>query len=403
MHPSLEKVPDFSQALGIPVYVVGGAVRDALLDRPIADIDIASALHPQEFKLRCRRLGWHTIDTGIEHGTVTVLVEGIAYEHTTFRLDVSCDGRNATIRFSDTIEEDLSRRDFTINAMAWRPGEFVDPFGGRGDLIDHRILRCVGDPSQRFAEDKLRIVRAARFAARFSLLVSPDLAPAARLLAPNYAVHVSPERSAAETFKARLHGPEYLRHCRDFGVLEHLVPAAAGIDDDAFEEWITLLSRACVHSEEAWFAALASARPDQGPQVAAESLAEHLRLSTRLKRAAMQMLQLSPHLNAASEGAATLRRLIEAAGPNWPHVRDYALEVLPSRAALRQRLFEHEGAALAALATPIVNGATLSRLGLKPSPLFKELIAWAGDRQAEGMKQEELLRLLQEKLRRPEA
>jgi len=402
MHPSLEKVPDFSSALGLPVYVVGGAVRDALLDRPVADIDIASALHPPEFKLRCRHHGWHTIDTGIDHGTVTVLVDGVAYEHTTFRLDVSCDGRNATIRFSDTIEEDLSRRDFTINAMAWRPGEFVDPFGGRDDLMKRRILRCVGDPALRFAEDKLRIVRAARFAARFSLLVSPDLAPAARALAPSYAAHVSPERSAAETMKARMHGPEYIRLCRDFGVLGNLVPAAAELDDEAFETWVDLLSRASVNSEESWVAALASARPGPSPQAAAEELADHLRLSTKLKRATTQMLQLSPQLNAASESPASLRRLIEAAGSNWPYVRDYALEVLPSSAALRQRLFDFEAAALAALASPIVNGATLSRLGLKPSPLFKELISWAGDRQAEGMPRDELLQQLEREIKRRE-
>ena len=125
---------NFQQVFQYPVYIVGGYIRDHLLGIPGKDIDIASDLRPQDFKNLCQSKGYKTFDTGIEHGTITVFIEGVAYEHTTFRKDVSCDGRNATISFSQTIEEDLSRRDFTINAMALLGDQLIDPYEGQNDL-----------------------------------------------------------------------------------------------------------------------------------------------------------------------------------------------------------------------------------------------------------------------------
>jgi tRNA nucleotidyltransferase (CCA-adding enzyme) len=116
------------------------------------------------------------VPLGVEHGTIGVLAEsGAMFEVTTFRRDIETDGRHAVIEFASTIDEDLARRDFTINAMAWRPAtdEFVDPWNGRSDL-DRRVLRAVGDPAQRIAEDYLRVLRGLRFAGRLDLAIDPE-------------------------------------------------------------------------------------------------------------------------------------------------------------------------------------------------------------------------------------
>ena len=151
---------------------MGGAVRDVLLSVPSVDWDLATRARPGQV----RRLFRRTVPIGIEHGTVGVLArDGTLYEVTTFRRDVETHGRHAVVEFAETLEEDLSRRDFTINAVAWHPlrDELRDPFGGVQDLEDG-ILRTVGDPGARFSEDYLRVLRALRFAGRFDLEVHPE-------------------------------------------------------------------------------------------------------------------------------------------------------------------------------------------------------------------------------------
>ncbi|HJV39438.1 MAG TPA: HD domain-containing protein [Geothrix sp.] len=164
------------EALGpeAELVVVGGAVRDELLGRPHADWDLATKLMPKAVMDRARAAGLKAIPTGLQHGTVTVLLEDRPIEITTFRSDGDyLDGRHPeTVRLGVSLEEDLSRRDFTINAMALPVGggELVDPFGGRADL-ETRTLRAVGDPLHRFAEDGLRTLRACRFAAQLGFEV----------------------------------------------------------------------------------------------------------------------------------------------------------------------------------------------------------------------------------------
>lgn len=156
------------------LVVVGGAVRDELLGRPHADWDLATKLMPRAVMDRAKAAGLKAIPTGLQHGTVTVLLEGRPVEITTFRSDGDyLDGRHPeTVRLGVSLEEDLSRRDFTINAMALPVGGggLVDPFGGRVDL-EARILRAVGDPLRRFTEDGLRTLRACRFAAQLGFEV----------------------------------------------------------------------------------------------------------------------------------------------------------------------------------------------------------------------------------------
>ena len=159
---------------GAELVVVGGAVRDELLGRPHADWDLATALLPQAVMERARAAGLKVIPTGLQHGTVTVLLEGRPVEVTTFRSDGDyLDGRRPeSVRLGVALVEDLSRRDFTINAMALPVGggDLVDPFGGQADLAARRI-RAVGDPLLRFAEDGLRPLRACRFASQLGFEV----------------------------------------------------------------------------------------------------------------------------------------------------------------------------------------------------------------------------------------
>lgn len=170
---------DLKAALGpeAELMIVGGAVRDELLGRPHADWDLATRLLPQVVMARAQAAGLRVIPTGLQHGTVTVILEGLPLEVTTFRSDGDyLDGRRPeTVELGVTLEEDLSRRDFTINAMALPVGGegLVDPFGGQLDLAA-RLIRAVGDPRQRFAEDGLRTLRACRFAAQLGFEVEPD-------------------------------------------------------------------------------------------------------------------------------------------------------------------------------------------------------------------------------------
>jgi tRNA nucleotidyltransferase/poly(A) polymerase len=152
---------------GYKAWAVGGAMRDALVGAAGGDWDLATDARPDDVRRVFRR----TVPVGIEHGTVGVLApDGVLYEVTTFRRDVETFGRRAVVEFASTIDEDLARRDFTINAMAWDPltGEVRDPFGGLDDLRNRR-LRTVGDPRQRMAEDYLRVLRALRFAGHYGL------------------------------------------------------------------------------------------------------------------------------------------------------------------------------------------------------------------------------------------
>jgi tRNA nucleotidyltransferase/poly(A) polymerase len=184
------------------IYAVGGCVRDRLLGKEPHDLDFAVPYHPKETMKMAMAAGYHSVPTGIDNGTVTVIVDDKHYEITTFRKDVECDGRQAKSTFSDTIEEDLSRRDFTINAMAMdKSGILIDPYGGHYDLKSN-IIKTVGDPFDRFEEDYLRIIRAARFGARFGAEYTAEIWDAMCYLAPKVMEKVSPERIFMEFNKA---------------------------------------------------------------------------------------------------------------------------------------------------------------------------------------------------------
>ncbi len=160
--------------------IVGGAVRDALAGSPVADIDLASPLKPDAVMDRLRAAGLKAVPTGLAHGTVTAVAAHRGFEITTLRRDVETDGRHAVVAFTDDWREDAARRDFTINAMSLaRDGTVHDYFGGRDDLRAG-IVRFVGDPATRIAEDYLRVLRFFRFQARYGS-AAPDAAALAAI------------------------------------------------------------------------------------------------------------------------------------------------------------------------------------------------------------------------------
>lgn len=183
---------------GYEAYIVGGCVRDMLLNREPGDWDITTSALPGQVK----ELFHRTVDTGIQHGTVTVMVGKEGYEVTTFRVDGEYeDGRHPkSVAFTPNLTEDLKRRDFTINAMAYNKATgFVDEFGGVEDLR-RGIIRCVGEPMDRFTEDALRILRAIRFSAQLGFEIEERTLEAIRVIAPNLA-KVSKERVQVELTK----------------------------------------------------------------------------------------------------------------------------------------------------------------------------------------------------------
>lgn len=185
-------------AAGHEVWCVGGAIRDLLLGGPQSDVDLATSATPDTVQ----RLFRHTVPIGVRFGTVGVLDrERRLHEVTTFRQDVETDGRHAVVRYGASLEEDLARRDFTINAIAYHPlrHEWRDPFGGRADLAAG-VVRAVGDPAARFREDYLRILRGLRFAARFGFAIEPATWAAMLAAAPGL-VHLSAERVRDEWVK----------------------------------------------------------------------------------------------------------------------------------------------------------------------------------------------------------
>ena len=227
LDPGAAALLDALHAAGYAAYAVGGCVRDSLLGRTAHDWDLCTSALPQQVMELFRTE--QCIPTGLQHGTVTIKYGGQLYETTTFRTEGSyTDGRHPDeVQFVPDVREDLARRDFTINAMAYNAAEgLVDPFGGQKDL-QNGLLRAVGEPQQRFTEDALRILRLYRFAARFGFALDAATARAARQLAPHLDC-ISAERIQEELAKL-LAAPQpggYLEPAVLAVVLPELTPAA---------------------------------------------------------------------------------------------------------------------------------------------------------------------------------
>lgn len=212
---------------GCEAYAVGGCVRDTLLGKTPYDWDITTSALPMQVKSMFKR----TVDTGLKHGTVTVMIGKTGYEVTTYRIDGEYkDGRHPeNVEFAVNLLEDLKRRDFTINAMAYSDKNgLVDEFDGRGDL-ERGIVRCVGNPIERFTEDALRMMRAIRFSAQLSFEIDKETYKAIEKLSPNIA-QVSMERIQVELTKTIMSdNPEKVELYYETGIFSVVLPDVAAI------------------------------------------------------------------------------------------------------------------------------------------------------------------------------
>ncbi len=209
-------------AAGYEAYAVGGCIRDSILGREPNDWDITTSARPEQIKALFNR----TVDTGIAHGTVTVMLDREGYEVTTYRIDGEYEDHRhpREVKFTSRLVEDLQRRDFTVNAMAYNEtAGLVDAFDGLGD-IRRGVIRCVGCARERFTEDALRILRALRFSAQLGYTIEEETRQAIRDLAPDLAA-ISAERIAAELVKLLVSPhPDYLRQAYDMGVTAVILP-----------------------------------------------------------------------------------------------------------------------------------------------------------------------------------
>ena len=210
------------QAAGFEAYAVGGCVRDSILGRTPDDWDITTSAKPEQVKALFRR----TLDTGLQHGTVTVMLEKDGFEVTTYRIDGTYeDGRHPKeVTFTSNLEEDLKRRDFTINAMAYNEQVgLVDIFGGLRDM-EQKMIRCVGEPEARFGEDALRIMRAVRFSAQLGYVIETQTKEAIVKLAHTLK-QISAERVQVELVKLLVSpNPDFIRVAYETGITKVILP-----------------------------------------------------------------------------------------------------------------------------------------------------------------------------------
>ena len=213
---------DILKGRGFEAYIVGGCVRDAVLARTPNDWDITTSARPEDVKAAFRR----TVDTGIAHGTVTVLVHDESFEVTTYRIDGAYeDGRHpSSVTFTPNLTDDLMRRDFTVNAMAYNEKDgLVDPYGGMDDL-QRKCIRCVGDPDERFSEDALRVLRAVRFSAQLGFSIENETLKALSRHAENLR-KISAERIQTELVKLLVSPhPGMIRTLYETGITRVILP-----------------------------------------------------------------------------------------------------------------------------------------------------------------------------------
>ena len=214
---------------GFEAFAVGGCIRDSLLGRVPNDWDITTSAKPEDIM----NIFENTVETGIEHGTVTVVIDKEPYEVTTYRIDGDyTDGRHPdSVEFTENIEEDLSRRDFTINAMAYNNSTgLVDVFGGREDL-ENRVIRCVGNPKKRFEEDALRMMRGIRFSAQLGFSIDKDTFKAIEEMADSISA-VSIERINVEFTKTLMSDAKKIMIYHKTGILKNVLPELYTIEKE---------------------------------------------------------------------------------------------------------------------------------------------------------------------------
>lgn len=332
---------------GYEAYMVGGCVRDALLGREPNDYDIATDASPEAVTGLFER----TIPTGIRHGTVTVSYDGGLCEVTTYRTDgeYSDHRRPDTVRFTRSLTEDLARRDFTINAMAMdAAGRVTDPFGGRRDL-GLGLVRCVGDPMERFSEDALRMFRAVRFSAQLGFEIDGGTLAALRLRAP-LSRDVSAERVASELGLILASGrPDFVWLTVEYGLLDGYVLPSSPPDVRAALGSLPPGSRWAYFCRDL----------ERGGCIgSAGGFLSALRLDSRTIRTALGALEVM------RSGSRDWKRLLRDYG------RDAVLAAYPDEPGLKAVLTSGECYTLASLA---INGDDLTALGYSGAELGRML------------------------------
>ena len=185
MYEQIQKVFNNLIDNGYECYIAGGAVRDIVRGVEPSDYDFATNATPDEITRIFESAGYRTIPTGIEHGTITTIIDDISFEVTTYRIDLNCNGRHCDVQFTSSLEEDIKRRDFTVNALAMDiNNNIIDLVDGIGD-IHRRLIKAVGDPDQRFTEDYLRILRSIRFYTKLDFEIDPLTYQSIKKLYPN--------------------------------------------------------------------------------------------------------------------------------------------------------------------------------------------------------------------------
>lgn len=301
------------EVCGHEAVAVGGCVRDHLMGRTPTDYDLATSALPEEVMDAFRNA--RVVPTGLKHGTVTLISGGMAIEITTYRVDGAYrDHRRPDgVRFTGSLTEDLKRRDFTVNAIAYSPGRgLIDPMGGGAD-IENRLIRAVGDPAARFGEDALRILRALRFAARLGFSIEPATAAALRAMAASLSF-VARERVGAEVeglVLGRGAEPVLAAHRE---VMEAAVPEFSFVDAAGYARALSLTGRAPLDAA-ARLAALFS--PLRGGAAAALT---SLRLPGRVTSRALRLIEwlnapdLDPARALGALGASDARALFQMIG-----------------------------------------------------------------------------------------
>jgi len=402
---------------GYETWAVGGAIRNTLLGVPEGDWDLATRAHPEVVV----RLFPRTVPVGIDHGTVGVLTrDGVLLEVTTFRKDVETFGRHAVVEFADTLQEDLSRRDFTVNAIAWHPltGEIRDPFQGRQDL-KAGLLRTVGDPEERFAEDYLRVLRALRFSGRFQFQIHEETWKAIRAAEGELGI-LSPERVREELLKILSAAPTPSRALslyRSSGVLSALYPEVAAVEgclrpghaEDIWAHSLRLVDvlpparpllrlaalfqgvgipECCEEEIASVTRAGASIDPMERGRERTAALMIRLRFSNAEIREVSELMQMGLEPPLSLELPSELRRWLHRAGPHhlpafsriWAAKARLDGDPDPTVRLLRRLRSKVQSGVPLSQAEIAFDGRDLISMGLKPGPRFGEILAVLMDR-----------------------
>ena len=390
----LENAPNFDQLFQTKIYIVGGAVRDALLQHPITEIDLCSELTPEQLIQKCQQLNIKYFGTGLNHGTISFRYKGELYEHTTFRYDVTCDGRNATIKYAKSLQEDIIRRDFTINALAYNNGKIYDYANGQRDL-EKQLIRTVGNAKKRFQEDYLRIIRAARFSSRFNFSLDQELIDAAQELSPNILKFVSIERIRNEIDKSIGNINAFLEKALELNFFFHLFPL---YKDDNFLELKNHCQYLTGNNTQSllWLYIYYPIKKS----ISLKDFVHLFHLSNKTKLFINNFIKFSE--NIGSNKQLQIKDLYVLYQTFDCDIKDFIFFIKNNLKFDTQELTtlikQYEQKIIQTIQNPLIKGEHLIELGFKPSKLFKNLLEFCHIQQILGKEKKTIMNEIKKKL-----